>query len=233
MLHGLFTTYIHIMWHIYVYTVNEWIGTVYLVMQLYEKSECQLGTSVIILHTRKKQISSETWACPENIGLQTLSTQCLCMQLLYHRLHVCKPKSVLFYLWRHKIWLHFFACFLSQMMNLTKTKSELQYRSWTTTSSDQIIISNYITTFSSNRANLLLYFRKWTHFCFPLHTNYFQPYCANALSNIWHLIWQRRNVHILHSLVGFVGPKSYNTAWWLRKEQVDNRVLSGLAIKYC
>lgn len=42
MLHGMFTTYIHIICSIYVYHVNEWIGTVYLVMHLYEKSECQL-----------------------------------------------------------------------------------------------------------------------------------------------------------------------------------------------
>lgn len=32
----------YVKYSIYVYTVNEWIVTVYLVMQLYEKSECQL-----------------------------------------------------------------------------------------------------------------------------------------------------------------------------------------------
>lgn len=36
--HSIYTYYVKY----YVYTVNGWIGTVYLVMQLYEKSECQL-----------------------------------------------------------------------------------------------------------------------------------------------------------------------------------------------
>lgn len=50
MLHGMFKTYIHIKRSIYVYTVNEWIGTVYVVMQMYEKVNANFGSSVLILY---------------------------------------------------------------------------------------------------------------------------------------------------------------------------------------
>lgn len=69
------------------------------------------------------------------------------------------------------------------MLHLTKYKNGLQpHNTVADLQHNQIksIISSYIISLSSNRAKLLLYFRKLVHFCSPTHTNYFELYSVNA-----------------------------------------------------
>lgn len=94
---------------------------------VWKKKECLHWTFVLILYNRKCRF----WVKRKHVQRIycrpiTLWTQCLCMQQLYHHLLVCKPKSLIFQLQKHKISLHFFffffACFLSQVLHLTKNK---------------------------------------------------------------------------------------------------------------